>query len=138
MKGFNVLSSSVNLRNCHFRPLYNKELCRNEFLRGNVNKRILNKYPVVDEFATLLLYLPDVIYEVPSSIESILFKLFAEQGVDYTYVYLVRDSSDGIIFYTPPQRSCRGVYWFHPQGLGASKKKLYNTTRGRTHLLPFF
>ena len=30
-----------------------------------------------------------------------------------------------------------------PQGLGASEKKkikkiLYNTTRGRTHLLPFF
>ena len=30
----------------------------------------------------------------------------------------------------------------HPQGLGASEIKgekiLYNTTRGRTHLLPFF
>ena len=96
-----MLSSSVNLRNFHFRPLYNKELCRNEFLRGNVNKRILYKYPVVDEFATQLLYLPDVIYEIPSRIsffiiESILFKLFAEQGidlVDYTYVYLVRDST---------------------------------------------
>lgn len=56
------------------------------------------KYPVttvVDEFATLLLYLPDIIYEVSSSIsffsiESILFKLFAEQGIDLvdcTYVY---------------------------------------------------
>ena len=111
-----MLSSSVNLRNCHFRPLYNKELCRNEFLRGNVNKRILNKYPVVDEFATLLLYLPDVIYEVPSSIESILFKLFAEQGVDYTYVYLVRDSSDGIIFYTPRNEVVGGYTGFTHRG----------------------
>ena len=33
-------------------------------------------------------------------------------------------------------------YHFCTQGLGASEKppqkKLYNTTRGRTHLLPFF
>ena len=32
--------------------------------------------------------------------------------------------------------------WIRSQGLGASEKKpqkkLYNTTRGRTHLLPFF
>ena len=33
--------------------------------------------------------------------------------------------------------------YVHPQGLGASEKEkkkkiLYNTTRGRTHLLPFF
>jgi hypothetical protein len=32
--------------------------------------------------------------------------------------------------------------WFFTQGLGASEnkptKKLYNTTRGRTHLLPCF
>ena len=35
------------------------------------------------------------------------------------------------------------IIWIYPQGLGASEKKiiikiLYNTTRGRTHLLPFF
>ena len=113
-----MLSSSVNLRNFHFRPLYNKELCRNEFLRGNVNKRILYKYPVVDEFATQLLYLPDVIYEIPSSIsffiiESILFKLFAEQGIDLVdYTCLLSPRFTALFFIPPPQRSCRGYTGF--------------------------
>ena len=50
---------------------------------------------------------------------------------------------DSVIFSQMPEKMAVNFKTFCAQGLGASEKKkiikiLYNTTRGRTHLLPFF
>ena len=66
--------------------------------------------------------------------------MLSGEATDISFIVLsfTRSGHEPTIYHTQGEHADH--YTTDAQGLGASekKKKLYNTTRGRTHLLPFF